>query len=80
MEISCYFNSCLPIFHKNLIDMKILFCELSIDVLPSKNQVLCEYCTHLSNYQLSLNTADTLISVFLLLVSHMRRDSSLMNA
>ena len=22
----------------------------SIDVLPSKNQVLCEYCTHVSNY------------------------------
>ena len=22
----------------------------SIDVLPSKNQVLCKYCTHVSNY------------------------------
>ena len=22
----------------------------STDVLPSKNQALCEYCTHVSNY------------------------------
>ena len=34
--------------------------KTSIDVLPSKNQVLCEYCTHVSK----LNTADTLISLF----------------
>ena len=27
--------------------------ESSIDVLPSKNQSLCEYCTHVSSYQLS---------------------------
>ena len=40
-----------------------------------KNQALCKYCTHVSNYQLhvSLSTANTLYS---LLVSHVRRDSS----
>ena len=35
----------------------ILHALTSIDVLPSKNQALCEYCTH-------LNIADTLISLF----------------
>ena len=24
--------------------------KTSIDVLPSKNQALCKYCTHVSNY------------------------------
>ena len=24
--------------------------QTSIDVLPSKNQALCKYCTHVSNY------------------------------
>ena len=34
--------------------------EVRVDVLPSKNQALCEYCTQVSNYQLSLNTVNTL--------------------
>ena len=33
----------------------------SIDVLPSKNQVLHEYCSHGKQVK---NTADTLISLF----------------
>ena len=33
-------------------------------------------CAHVSNYLLSLNTLNTLISVLLFLVSHMRMDLS----
>ena len=35
--------------------------ETSIDVLPSKNQGLCEYCTYVSN---CLNIVDILINLF----------------
>ena len=29
-------------------DGEIIVFQTSIDVLPSKNQALCEYCTHVS--------------------------------
>ena len=45
-----------------------------------KNQVLCEHCTHVSSYKLSLNTVNTLINLFLLLTSHVRRELLLRNA
>ena len=47
--------------------------ETSIDVLPSKNQVLHKSCTHI------LNTVDTLISLLEFLLSHVRGDSLLRN-
>ena len=53
-----------------------LHTKTSVDVLPSKNQASCEYCTQVT---ISFNTVNTLISPFPLLVSHMRRDSSLSN-
>ena len=37
--------------------------KTSIDVLPSKNQALCKYSTHVSNHYLSLNTVNTLIII-----------------
>ena len=49
--------------------------ETSIDVLPSKNQALCEYCTLVSK----LNISNTLISLFPLKYNHVTRDSSLRN-
>ena len=38
-----FFDKRLPVFGHNLN-------ETSIDALQSKNQVLCEYCKHVSNY------------------------------
>ena len=43
--------------------------KTSTDVLPSKDQVLCEYCT-------LENIADTLISLFPFQFNYVRRDSS----
>ena len=52
--------------------VKIKTSKTSIDVLPSKNQALCEYCT-------LENIADTLNGLFLFQCNHVRWDSSLRN-
>ena len=49
------------------LSLNLQFYRTSIDVLPSKNQALCEYCTFVSK----LNIADTYFNYL------MRRDSLL---
>ena len=46
--------------------------QVAIDVLPSKNQALCEYCAH-------DKTADYLISLSQVSYIHVKRNSSLRN-
>ena len=39
-----------PINTKHILRLLLITVKTSIDVLPSKNQALCKYCTHVSNY------------------------------
>ena len=46
----------LASIHEETIEL--CACRVSIDVVPSKNQVLCEYCAQVSNYSLTINTVN----------------------
>ena len=50
LDSICMHNCTLIARTLNLHTFKHGSVEPSIDVLPSKNQVLCEYCAHVSYY------------------------------
>ena len=50
-QLVAYYNACERIFEGNLVSWLLIekeWHETSIDVLLSKNQAPCEYCTYVS--------------------------------